>query len=175
LTCRSGAKDENGHYWEAKRAQPIWDLIGAEIEFFDNLPESCWATVRFGKQDFKWNIWAEALSPYKDTEVLATHADQFYQGKAAVVSRKHGKGSVTYIGVDSSENSLEQTVLKRVYQQANIPVEDYPNGIIVDWRDGFWIAMNYSSEPFEVAIPENAEILIGRKTLKAADVVVWSE
>ncbi|MHC4571070.1 MAG: Beta-galactosidase C-terminal domain [Planctomycetota bacterium] len=54
-------------------------------------------------------------------------------------------------------------------------MEDYPNGIIVDWRDGFWIAMNYSSEPFEVAIPKNAEILVGQKILKAADIVVWSE
>ena len=175
LTCRTGAKDENGHYWEAKRAEPIWELIGAEIEFFDNLPASCWAKVRFGKQDFKWNIWAEVLSPYKDTEVLATHIDQFYQGKAAVVSRKYGKGSVTYIGVESSENCLERTALKHVYHEAKIPVEDYPNGIIIDWRDGFWIAMNYSSEPFEVAIPKDTEILIGQKTLKAADVVVWSE
>jgi beta-galactosidase len=175
LTCRSGAKDENGHYWEAKRAEPLWELIGAEIEFFDNLPGNCWANVRFGKQDFKWNIWADVLSPHKDTAVLATYVDQFYQGKAAVVSREYGKGSVTYIGVESSENGLERTVLKHVYNEAKIPIEDYPNGIIVDWRDGFWIAMNYSSEPFEVAIPKNAEILIGQKTLNAADVVVWSE
>jgi len=175
LTCRTGAKDENGHYWEARRAEPIWELIGAEIEFFDNLPENCWAKVRFGEQDFKWNIWGEVLSPYKNTKVLTTHIDQFYQGKAAVVSRKYGKGSVTYIGIESSENCLERTVLKHVYHEAKMPIEDYPNGIIVDWRDGFWIAMNYSSEPFEVAIPKNAEILIGQKTLKAADVVVWSE
>lgn len=115
------------------------------------------------------------MSPHKNTKVLATHIDQFYQGKAAVVSRKYGKGSVTYIGIESSENCLERAVLKHVYHEAKIPVEDYPNGIIVDWRDGFWIAMNYSSEPFEVAIPKNAEILIGQKTLKAADIVVWSE
>jgi len=175
LTCRTGAKDQNGHYWEAKRAEPIWELIGAEIEFLDNLPETCWANVRFGEQDFKWNIWADVLSPHKNTEVLATYIDQFYQGKAAVVSRKYGKGSVTYIGIESSENRLERAVLKHVYHEAKIPVEDYPNGIIVDWRDGFWIAMNYSSEPFEVAIPKNAEILIGQKILKAADIVVWSE
>jgi beta-galactosidase len=175
LTCRSGAKDRNGHYWEAKRAEPIWELIGAEIEFIDNLPENCWAKVRFGQQDFKWNIWADVLSPHKDTTVLATYVDQFYQCKAAAVSRKYGKGSVTYIGVESSENCLERAVLNHVYNEAKIPVEDYPNGIIVDWRDGFWIAMNYSSEPFEVAIPQDAEILIGQKTLNAADVVVWSE
>ena len=175
LTCRSGAKDESGNYWEAKRAEPIWDLIGAEVEFYDNLPESCWANVRFGDHDFKWNTWGEVLSPRQGTEVLATHIDQFYKGKAAVVSRKYEKGTVTYIGIDTSENHLERAVLKHVYQQANIPVEDYPDGVIVDWRDGFWIAMNYSSEPFEVTIPENAEILIGQKILNAADVIVWSE
>ncbi len=175
LTCRTGAKNENGHYWEAKRAEPIWELIGAEIEFFDNLPANCWAKVRFGKEDFKWNIWGEVLSPYKNTKVLATHADQFYKGKAAVVYRKLGRGSVTYIGVETSDNGLERAVLNYVYEQAKIQVGNYPNGVIVDWRDGFWIAMNYSSQPFEAAIPKDAKILIGRKTLKAADVVVWSE
>lgn len=32
----------------------------------------------------------------------------------------------------------------RVFVNANIPVEDYPDGLIVEWRDGFWVGMNYS-------------------------------
>ncbi len=175
LTCRTGAKDENGHYREAKRAEIIWDLIGAEIEFFDNLPETIQGKVRFRDKDYQWNNWGEVLKPFKGTEVLATFADQFYKGKAAAIKCTYGEGSVTYIGVDTDEKWLERDLLKNVFESANIEVEDYPEGVIVDWRDGFWVAMNYSSEQFDVQIPENAKILIGQKRLKAADVVVWIE
>ncbi len=175
LTCRTGAKDMNGHYRETKRAEIIWDLIGAEIEFYDNLPDNIQAHVRFENKDYKWNNWADILTPFKGTTVMATYVDQFYKGKPAIVTCRHGKGSATYIGVDTDEKWLERAVLKKVFNNAKIQIEDYPKGVIVDWRDGFWIAINYSSDPYEVTIPENAEILIGSKQLKTADVVVWKE
>ncbi len=52
---------------------------------------------------------------------------------------------------------------------------DLPEGVTIEWSEGFWIAMNYSSQSQEIMIPKNAKILIGSKTLKPADVAVWMD
>ncbi|MFD2324067.1 Beta-galactosidase C-terminal domain [Mucilaginibacter galii] len=70
---------------------------------------------------------------------------------------------------------MGKAVLRRVYQQAGIPVRELPEGVILEWRDGFWVGVNYSGKPYTVALPANAKILIGQKVLKPADVLVWKE
>ena len=40
LTSRTGQKDRNGKLWETQWAQPIYDLVGAKIPFYDLLPDS---------------------------------------------------------------------------------------------------------------------------------------
>jgi beta-galactosidase len=39
MSPRTGMKDMNGHLWEDVWAKPVSDLIGAEIDFYDLLPE----------------------------------------------------------------------------------------------------------------------------------------
>ena len=50
-----------------------------------------------------------------------------------------------------------------------------PYGVVKEWRDGFYIALNYTSDVQEIAILDKAEILIGSARLEAAGVVVWKE
>ncbi|MDT5262839.1 MAG: beta-galactosidase, partial [Acidobacteriota bacterium] len=107
------------------------------------------------------------------TESLAKYSNQFYAGQTAVTYRRLGKGSVTYIGVQTKDGQLEKNVLREVYKRAGIITADYPRGIYVDWRDGFWVAVNYSSSPAELGTPKSAEILYGTQPLKPADVLVW--
>ena len=49
----------------------------------------------------------------------------------------------------------------------------FEDGVYVDWRDGFWVAVNYSSRPAQLSLPPAAEILMGSNPLKPADVLVW--
>jgi beta-galactosidase len=84
-----------------------------------------------------------------------------------------GKGTVTYIGVDSKSGNLEKQVLSKLYQQQGIPIENYPEGIMVEYRDGFGIAVNYSDKVYEMQLPANSQIMIGTKAIKTADVLVW--
>jgi beta-galactosidase len=44
---------------------------------------------------------------------------------------------------------------------------------MVNWRDGFWVAINYSSVNVSIHIPQNASIVLGTKELAPAGVVVW--
>ncbi|HPG38188.1 MAG TPA: beta-galactosidase [bacterium] len=175
ITCRTGHKDRNGHLFAGKWAEPILDLIGAQIEFYDLLPGSAHATVKMQGLEYKWHVWGDVLLPEPGTETLAIYADQFYAGKTAVVSRKLGKGTVTYIGIDTDDGALEKAVLQKIYNNAGVPVQNYPAGVYVEWRDGFWVAVNYSAQPYTLDIPANAKIMLGEKLLPSPGVTVWME
>jgi beta-galactosidase len=173
LTCRSGMKDKNGHFFEAKWAAPIVPLIGADLEFFDVLVADVNGTVNYGFGSYQWNSWADVLSPKQGTEVLAFYEDQFYKGKAAAVTRQLGKGSVTYIGVETLDGALERQLVREVYRRAGVEMKDLPKGVIVEWRDGFFVGVNYTDLPITLEIPAGSTILVGENPLLPARAVVW--
>lgn len=175
LTCRTATKDRDGHFWEGPWAAPISGLIGATVKATDMLSPYKNGDILMNSTHYSWNNWGDLLDPDKDSEVLATYDNQFYKGKAAVVRHKLGKGDVTYIGVDTDDSKLEKDILKDVYTNAGATTADYPQGVYVYWRDGFNIAVNYSSSDYVMDIPANAKILVGEKTIKPAGVLVWSE
>ena len=175
LTCRTGQKDRRGHLWEGPWAMPILDLIGAKIKFYDTLPAPNLGQVKAGKETFTWTSWAEILEPDAGTTVVATHADQFYAGKPAAVTRPLGKGSVTYIGVDSDKGDLEAQLIREVFQRAKVPVDNLADGFLVDWRDGFWIATNFTEKNQRAPIAKGAKIFFGAVEVPIAGVTVWRE
>jgi beta-galactosidase len=63
--------------------------------------------------------------------------------------------------------------LKSVYQKAGINTDNLPKGIYVFWRQGFNVAVNYSSADYTLTIPAGARLLVGEKILKPASVAVW--
>jgi len=175
ITCRTATKDRFGHFWEGETAEPITKLIGAHIKATDMLSNHSQGDVLMNATHYKWNNWADLLLPEENTETLASYDDQFYKGKASVVTHKLGKGTVTYIGVDTDDSKLEKDILRKIFTNANASTENYPDGIYVYWRDGFYVAVNYSSDNYTMNIPEAGKILIGEKILKPAGVLVWSE
>lgn len=175
LSSRTGQKNRNGKLWETKWAGPIAALIGGRVAFYDLLPETETGTIQWQNAAYTWNNWADVLTPDSGTTVLATYSNQFYTGKAAVITRQLGKGTVTYVGADTDDGALEKAAVQQVYRKAGIPTENLPEGVMIDWRDGFWVGVNYSGKPYTVKIPPNAKILIGEKLLPTAGVVVWQE
>lgn len=175
LTCRTAIKDKRGHLWEGPWAMPIVDLIGARIAFYDTLPAPHAGKVKAGDATYTWVSWAEVLEPATGTTVLAEHADQFYTGKPVAVTRVHGKGTVTYVGVDSIDGELEARLVRGVFERAGVPVEDFPDGFLVDWRDGFWVATNFTDKPRKAPVRPGSRILIGSVEVPVAGVTVWQE
>ena len=173
LSCRTGHKDREMHLWEAKFAAPIYDLIGAEIEFYDLPMPHAQDSVLMDHKEYAWKTWGEILKPLQGTNVWATFQGDFYSGKPAVIFRKLGKGTVLYVGVDSNDGLLENDVLQKLYGLLNIKIEKYPEGVIVEYRDGFGIGVNYSDKAYSLNIPADAKILVGSKDLPTAGVVVW--
>ena len=175
ITCRTATKDRMGHFWEAEWAAPISALIGAQVKATDMLSNSGKGEILMGTAHYSWNNWADLLAPDKNTETLAVFDNQFYKGKASVVKHKVGKGTVTYIGVDTDDSKLEQDVLRGIYTAAGATTENYPPGVYVYWRDGFYVAVNYSSDNYTMNMPGTANIIIGEKTLQPGGVLVWNE
>lgn len=175
LTLRTGVKDRNGHIFRSGWGEKIYPLIDATIEDFDQLLPNYMGTINSNGKEYYWNNWADVVHANKPENVLATYTDQFYAGKSAIVNNKIGKGSVTYIGVDTDDALLEREVLKNVYNLLKINTADYPEGVYVQWRDGFWVAVNYTSKEYTLEIPTNSKLLIGTGTVKSGGVTVWTE
>ena len=173
MSCRTGIQNREGHLWEAKFYEPMWSLIGSKIESYDLLMPHSPGQIKFNNQVHEWISWGDLLKPNKETEVWGTYEGDFYSGTPAIISRKLGKGTVTYIGLDSKNGELEKQVLRKLYQQQNIPVENYPEGVMVEYRDGFGIAVNYSDKIYTMNLPNDAKIIVGTKEIKTADVLVW--
>lgn len=174
LTCRTGHKKINGQLFEAPFAEPVRPLIGARLDFYDLLlPQTPDSIVLDGKK-YPWTSWGEVLIPEQGTEVWATHSGDFYAGRPAITFRRLGKGTVTYVGVDSEDGRLEASVLKKLYGLLHIPVEELPAGLHMEYRDGFGIAVNYADKTYTLPLPENTNFLIGGKDIPCAGVSVWS-
>lgn len=175
LTARTGHKDRRGHLWEGPWAAPILDLIGASIPMYDLLPEKLTGKVRFEGKEYEWGSWGEVLDPRPGTTVLATYSDQFYAAKPAAVTRRLGRGTVTYIGVDTLDGEFERAVLSRAYVSAGAAPLSLPPGLMVDWRDGFWVASNFTEKRLAIPAGPDAKLLLGSRQLEPAGVTVWVE
>lgn len=173
LSSRTGYKDREMHLWEAPFAKPIWSLIGAEIPFYDLPNPQAPDTIEIDGKSFTWASWGDVLEPAQGTETWATYQGDYYAGNSAVTFCKLGKGTVTYVGPDTRNGALEKEVLAKLYKELQIETEDFPYGVMVEYRDGFGMAMNYSDKEYEMSLPAKAEILVGDKKIKTAGVLVW--
>jgi beta-galactosidase len=175
MSCQTGKKDKKGHLWEQNLQEPVWNLIGAEVEFYDHLPHDKIGYIRMDGENYPWNMWGDVLIPFEDTEIWATHADQFYKGRAVVTHRNLGEGSVTYIGTWTQDGELERKIMRKIYQRAGAQILNQPRYVFTEWRDGFWVTVNYTSETIQAPVHKTANILFGKEDVAPGEVCVWIE
>lgn len=173
LTCRTAQKDRFGRLPETPFGSMIDELTGNHIEFYDLLLSQDPGQVKMDGKVYTWNTWGEILQPGTSNEAWATYTNEFYEGKPAVTFRKLGKGSVTYIGVDSSDGALERQVLDKLYSRLQIEVMNLPYGVTMEYRNGLGIVLNYSDQPYQFALPQGAKVLIGTPNIATAGVLVF--
>lgn len=173
LTCRTAQKDRFGRLPEAPFGSMIDELTGNHIEFYDLLLSQDPGQVKMDGKVYTWNTWGEILQPGASNEVWATYTNEFYEGKPAVTFRKLGKGSVTYIGVDSSDGALERQALDKLYSRLQIEVMNLPYGVTMEYRNGLGIVLNYSDQTYQFALPQGAKVLIGTPDIATAGVLVF--
>jgi beta-galactosidase len=177
LTCRTGLMDRTGQLFEGRWGKPILPMIGASIDSYDSLRDDRFGKIRFGEKDYAWGVWGDQLTAEPGTEVLATYADQFYAGSAAITYRKTASGSVSYFGVFSEQPLVDSFVAKLAERigRDGIAAEVLPNRVQILRRGPYRIALNYQDQPVEICVPKNAKFLIGSSRLGPADVAVWAQ
>ena len=98
LGQRSAMKDDDNGLQPQRQPGPLADLLGGRVEQYYALTDPVPVEGKFGLGEGK--LWAEFLSPKSDTEVLERYgkSNGWLDGQAAAITRKAGKGRITYIG-----------------------------------------------------------------------------
>ena len=91
------------------------------------------------------------------------------------MTRKLGKGTVTYIGVDTLNGDLEMALMRKLYASAGAAPANLKADFLVDWRDGFWVATNFTSTAQAIPARAGTPLLLGTRSVPPGGVVVWVE
>ncbi|MBB4839937.1 beta-galactosidase [Sphingomonas kyeonggiensis] len=162
LGPRSGMRDDANALWPQKQPGPLAGLLGAEIAQYYALDESVGVT---GAVAGKATIWAEDIMPIaKDVQVRATYADKhgWLDGKPAIVTRKVGKGSITYVGAwldPAAMAQLATSLLADAKVTPILPGADPDLEIAVRAGGGkrVLIAINHGKQAHPLALPAGAK------------------
>ena len=146
---------------------------GNSMEFYDLILPGDPSQVTMNGKSYNWQTWGEILRPEAGTEVWARYAGEFYGAKPAVTFRRLGKGTVTHVGVDTMSGELEAEVMKKLYATLGVEVMDLPDGVTLEYRNGFCVVLNYSDKPYTHSMPKGAKVLVGEQTIPTAGVLVF--
>jgi beta-galactosidase len=176
LSLRTGTKDRAGATVGGDRGRaPILDLAGARVDSYDVLPAPYRGVVKsaLSGKDHAWSTWAEVLKPSPGTTVLGRYGDQFYAGEAAVVTRTLGRGTVTYVGVETETRELEREVVRRVFTDAGVPSRT--TLICCSWTGatGSGSPRTFLRASRRRPCPKAWCRVVGGRTLKPAEVAIW--
>ena len=161
-------KDEDNSLSPQRQPGPLADLLGARVEQYYALDTTVPLEGTWGNGQDK--IWAEQIgvkSP--ETQVLMRYgkSNGWLDGQPAAVTRKVGKGSITYIGAALDETTMKaaaQWMMADAGLQAIMP--DLPSDVDVSIRSGngkrVLILTNYGAEPHTITLPQSmVDVLAG--------------
>ena len=170
LGQRSAMKDDDNSLQQQRQPGPLAALLGGRVEQYYALTEPVPLTGKWGEGESK--LWAEFLSAREpDTEVLQRYgkSNGWLDGQPAAVTRKVGRGRITYIGAWLDPKSMEQAVQWMVSGSGvKAALGDVPAGIEVCPRYGsegaVYILINFSAQSQTVRLPQAmTDVLQGGK------------
>jgi beta-galactosidase len=149
---------DNGLQTE-RQPGPLVPLLGGRVEQYYALQQPVPVTGQFGDNTSK--LWAELLSiSSPDTQVLETYgkSNGWLDGKPAIITRKVGKGSITYVGVWMDEAGMAKLAQWMTNMSGVTPAfGPVPAGVDVNARYGtdhaVFILINLSQGPQTVTLP----------------------
>lgn len=166
LGQRSAMKDQDNTLYEQRQPGPLAEMLGARVEQWYALTDPVPVSGDWGMA--KDAIWAEQIgvkSP--ETKVLMRYgkSNGWLDGQPAAVTRKVGKGSITYIGCALDEPAMMNAAKWMVADSgAQTLLPNLPKGVEVSVRSGegkeVWIVANYNAAPATVKLPAAMQDLL---------------
>jgi beta-galactosidase len=166
-------KDEDNSLWPQRQPGPLVDLLGARVEQYYALDTTVPVSGDWGSGEDK--IWAEQIGSLRPgTDVLMRYgkSNGWLNGQPAVVTRRAGKGSITYIGASLDEETMTRAAGWMLSESGVAPVlQEVPKGVDVAVRSGegkrIFILTNYNAEPETVALPVSMEDVLSGGTVSS--------
>ena len=163
LGQRSGMKDEDNALQVQRQPGPLVALLGGRVEQFYALEKDVPISGTWGSGTD--TIWAEQMSvSAKDAEVLMRYgkSNGWLDAQPAAVTRKVGKGRITYIGAMLDEPTMRAAAKWMVTTSGLEAVwPGVPEGVDVSVRSGAGktvsILINLSPETKTVTLPAAME------------------
>jgi beta-galactosidase len=176
LGQRAAMKNGDNGLQPERGPGPLAALLGGRVDQFyaiDNKPED---TVPV---EGKWGtttsaIWAEQLSTSEpDTEVLMRYgkSNGWLDGQPAAITRKVGKGRITYIGTWMDEKTM-LTAAQWMTETSGVTVAfgPVPAGVDVYPREGhgkkIFILVNFAKTPQTITLPSPMHSILEDKDLR---------
>ena len=149
---------DNGLQTE-RQPGPLVPLLGGRVDQYYALIHPVPVDGQFGANTSK--LWAELLSTNSpDTQVLATYgkSNGWLDGKPAIITRKVGKGSITYVGVWMDDAGMAKLAKWMTAMSGVTPAfGPVPAGVEVDPRYSkdrtVYVLINWASTPQTVTLP----------------------
>ncbi|HTZ57970.1 MAG TPA: beta-galactosidase [Acidobacteriaceae bacterium] len=166
LGPRSGMKDTYSALYTDRQPGPLAGLLGAHVEEFYALENPVPLSGDIGSGTS--HVWAEFLTPSDpQTQVLLRYgtSNGWLNGQPAVVTRKAGKGSITYVGGWLDDGLMAKLTASWVQTSRVQPiVVNVPDGVEVCRRTGngksILILINHTSTSQSIALPSAMKDLL---------------
>ncbi len=163
LGQRSGMKDQDNSLAVQRQPGALVDLLGDRVEQWYALDKGVPIEGKWGSGTD--TLWAEQMSASaKDAEVLMRYgkSNGWLDGQPAAVTRRVGKGRITYIGANLDEPTMRSAARWMVETSGLDPMwANVPEGVDVSLRSGggknVTILINFSAETKTVPLPATME------------------
>ncbi len=176
LGQRAGMKDGDNSLQPHRGPGPLTDILGGRVEQFyaiDDADPNATVPVEGKWGNTTSKIWAELLSTSSpDTEVLMRYgkSNGWLDGQPAAITRKVGKGRITYIGAWMDDAALLNAA-KWMTETSSVTAAfgPVPEGVDVYPREGagkkIFILVNFAKTPQTVTLPSTMHSVLDDKDL----------
>ncbi|HTP67473.1 MAG TPA: beta-galactosidase [Dongiaceae bacterium] len=172
LGPRSGLKDEFNALLTIRQPGFLAEPLGAQVEQYYALEKAMPSSGTLGSGEV--SVWAELLkTTAPDAEVLLRFgkSNGWLDGQPAVVTRKAGRGRITYIGGVLSDGLVEGAAQWMTKTSGVAPaLGPVPDGIEVSRRVGpngnVFVLINFGEATKSVALPREMQSLLDQRKTK---------
>jgi beta-galactosidase len=172
---RSGMKNEFNALLPTRQPGYLAEALGAQVEQYYALERSVPVNGSLGNGEA--SVWAEFLKTTSaDTEVLLRYgpSNGWLDGQPCVVTRRYGKGRITYIGA-VLDDKLVSAAAQRMAKTSEITAAfgPVPNGIEASRRVGpdgsVFVLINFNAQEQHVSLPRTMKSLIDQREVTQVD------
>ena len=106
-TYMSGMVDSTDNVYLGGYPGPLKDVTGIWVEESDAMVLGQKVRVKMDDKEYETSLMCDLIHPNK-AKVLASYADEFYAGTAAITENDYGKGKAWYVGTKLGHQGLTQ-------------------------------------------------------------------